>query len=287
MTVIRHPMRSVLVAPANRGDLIAKLPRSQPDAVILDLEDGVAPEAKNGARSVACTAARQLSAQHPEISVFIRVNGVGTPWFADDVAAAVYPELSAVVIPKLGSVRDVETATEILAICGCANVPIFAGIETAAGVMAVEALLVPPVDLVYFGAEDFVSDMGGDRTTGNSEVLYARSRVALAARVNDVRAIDQVVVAYSDERRFIEDAREGRNLGFTGKVCIHPSQVPLANRVFSPSVDEVDYARRLLDAYYRSSATGIGAIAFEGTMVDEPMARRARAVLDTVGFTEA
>jgi citrate lyase subunit beta / citryl-CoA lyase len=278
-------VRSVLVAPANREDMLAKLPRSQPDAVILDLEDGVAPEAKGSARGSARTCARQLSEQHAEISVFIRVNAVGSPWFADDIAAAVSPELSAVVIPKLESAVQIEMAADALASHGCAGVPIFAGIETAAGVLAVETLLIPPVELVYFGAEDFVADMGGERTVTNNEVLYARSRVALAARVNEIRAIDQVVVAYSDEERFIEDAREGRSLGFAGKVCIHPLQVPLANQVFAPSDEEVEHARRLLDAHQHASASGIGAIAFEGRMVDEPMARRARAILDSVRLT--
>jgi citrate lyase subunit beta/citryl-CoA lyase len=283
---MRRPIRSVLIAPANRKDMLAKLPRSQPDAVILDLEDGVAPEAKIAARGLARDSAIQLSAQHPEMSVFIRVNGVKSPWFFADVDAAVYPGLAAVVIPKLECVDDVKIAAEALVICGCSDVPIFAGIETAAGVMAAEALMVPPVELVYFGAEDFVADMGGERTVANSEVLYARSRVALAARVNDVQSIDQVVVAYGDEQQFVTDAREGRNLGFGGKVCIHPAQVRLANQVFSPSVAEVEHARRLLDAYQQSSASGMGAIAFEGRMVDEPMARRARTILDNVRLTE-
>jgi citrate lyase subunit beta / citryl-CoA lyase len=283
---VQRPVRSVLIAPANREDLLAKLPKSRPDAVILDLEDGVAPEAKSTARSMAHNGARHLSAQHPEVSVFIRVNGVGTPWFFDDIAAAVFPELSAVVIPKLESADQLEVAAETLASNGCADVPIVAGIETAAGVMAAEALLISPVQLVYFGAEDFVADMGGERTGTNSEVLYARSRVALAARVNNIRAIDQVVVAYSDDQRFVVDAKEGRSLGFAGKVCIHPSQVPLANRVFSPSAEEVDYARRLLEALRQSSASGIGAISFEGRMVDEPMAKRARVILDNVRVTE-
>jgi citrate lyase subunit beta/citryl-CoA lyase len=266
--------------------MLAKLPRSEPDAVILDLEDGVAPEAKEGARSLARSGADRLLAEHPEISVFIRVNGVRTPWFSDDIAVAVRPGLSAVVIPKIESLDDVEVAARTLEKHGCVDVPIFAGIETAAGAMAVETALVPPVAFVYFGAEDFVADMGGERTTSNLEVLYARSRVVLAARVSDVRAIDQVVVAYSDEQRFLSDAREGRNLGFVGKVCIHPSQVRLANQVFSPSPEEIEHARRLLDAYDRSTATGIGAIAFDGRMVDEPMAKRARSILEGVSFTE-
>ena len=133
---------------------------------------------------------------------------------------------------------------------------------------------------VYFGAEDFITDMGGVRTEAGLEVLYARSRVALGARLAGVHAIDQIVPRFDDEERFLDDARAGRAIGYGGKLCIHPSQVPLANQVFSPSVEEIDHARRLVAAHDAAIARGEAAIAFEGQMVDEPMVRRAR---DTLG----
>jgi citrate lyase subunit beta/citryl-CoA lyase len=164
---------------------------------------------------------------------------------------------------------------------------VLAGIETAAGVARVEELLRPPVTVAYFGAEDFTADMGGDRTAAGTEVLYARSRVVLAARVTGVHALDQIVTAFDDEAAFVADAELGRALGYGGKVCIHPNQVTWANRVFSPSPEQLDHARRLLAAYDAAAATGQAAIAFEGQMVDEPMARRARALLahDATGGT--
>jgi citrate lyase subunit beta/citryl-CoA lyase len=110
-------------------------------------------------------------------------------------------------------------------------------------------------------------------------VLYARSCVALAARIAGVLAIDQVVTAFGDDAGFLEDAALGRSLGYGGKLCIHPAQVPLANRAFSPSPEEVDRARRLLAAYEAAATRGEAAIDFEGQMVDEPLARHARAVL--------
>jgi citrate lyase subunit beta/citryl-CoA lyase len=160
-----------------------------------------------------------------------------------------------------------------------ADLGIFAGIESAAGVARAEDVLRTPVQWCYFGAEDFVADMGGIRTSTNHEVQYARSRVALAARVGGVHALDQVVADFRDDDRYVREAEEARALGYKGKLCIHPAQVPLANRSFTPSKDEVDHARRLLAAYEEAATRGEATIAFEGEMVDEPMARRARAVL--------
>jgi citrate lyase subunit beta / citryl-CoA lyase len=143
----------------------------------------------------------------------------------------------------------------------------------------VRELLVPPVAVAYFGAEDFVADMGGVRTPGSTEVLYARSRVALAARLAGVPAVDQVVTRLDADDHFLADAAEGRALGYRGKLCIHPAQVALANRAFSPSPEEVDRARRLMFAYEQAVARGEAAIAFEGQMIDEPLARHARTII--------
>jgi citrate lyase subunit beta/citryl-CoA lyase len=156
---------------------------------------------------------------------------------------------------------------------------ILVGVESAVGVARAEAVLQAPVRWCYFGAEDFVADMGGVRTTGNQEVLYARSRVALAARVGGVHAVDQIVADFRDDGRYVHEAEEGRALGYRGKLCIHPAQVPLAHEVFTPSHTAVEHARRLLAAYEEAATRGEATIAFEGEMVDEPMARRARAVL--------
>ncbi|HZP27647.1 MAG TPA: CoA ester lyase, partial [Acidimicrobiia bacterium] len=188
--------------------------------------------------------------------------------------------LTGVVVPKLESVAQLETVAEALAARGCSELAVLAGIESAAGVGRVEELLRPPVTIAYFGAEDFVADMGGVRTPLGREVLFARSRVVLAARLAGVHALDQIVTSFDDEAAFVADAEEGRALGYRGKLCIHPNQVAWSNRVFAPTPDELDRARRLLDAYDAASRGGDSVIVFDGQMVDEPMARRARALLD-------
>jgi citrate lyase subunit beta/citryl-CoA lyase len=158
---------------------------------------------------------------------------------------------------------------------------VVAGLETAAGVARAEAVLAHDRVLAgYFGAEDFIADMGGVRTAEGTEVLYARSAVALAARLTGTLALDQVVTDLRDEDRFRADAGVGRSLGYRGKLCIHPAQVAWSHESFSPSEAELDRARRLLDAYEQAKAAGSAAIAFEGQMVDEPLARQAQALLD-------
>ena len=273
----RLRLRSALFAPASRPELLPKLPRSGPDAVIIDLEDAVAPAGKEAARPVAAAAARRLREAHPDLPVFVRINGVGTEWFEGDVAGALVPELTGVVVPVLESVAALERVADRLADIGPLGV--IAGLETVAGVERATEVLRPPVMAAYFGAEDYIADLGGVRTPENTEVLYARSRVAVACRLAGVAALDQVVVALADEGIFTSDARQGRALGYAGKLCIHPAQVPWANRAFRPTEAELDRAGRLLALYEETQRTGAGAVAFEGRMIDEPLARQARALL--------
>jgi citrate lyase subunit beta/citryl-CoA lyase len=161
------------------------------------------------------------------------------------------------------------------------------GLETAAGVTQARTLLEHAVATAgYFGAEDFIADMGGVRTEGNMEVQSARSQVALAGRLAGVPALDQVVTDFRNDDAFERETREARALGFRGKLCIHPRQVALANAGFLPSQAEVALARRLLEAYERASASGLAAIDFEGQMVDEPLASRARQILAAAGVEE-
>jgi citrate lyase subunit beta/citryl-CoA lyase len=135
------------------------------------------------------------------------------------------------------------------------------------------------VTAAYFGAEDYVTDLGGVRTPGNAEVAHARAVVVLAARLAGVPAVDIVVPDFHDDDRFRREAAEARAFGYAGKLCIHPRQVALAHEAFVPSAEEVARARRLLAAYDEATARGTAAIAFEGQMVDEPLAARARGVL--------
>jgi citrate lyase subunit beta / citryl-CoA lyase len=266
--------RSMLFVPGNRPELAAKAPRSEPDVVVLDLEDAVPAPSKAEARETVRTAAAELAGVVP---VCVRVNPPTTSWFADD-AAALPPGLAGVVVPKLESAAQLAEVADALG-----GRPIVAGIETVRGVADAREVLAPPVAACYFGAEDYVADLGGVRTPGNAEVAYARSFVAMAARLAGVPALDMVTIDFRDDARFSAEAREARSLGYAGKLCIHPAQVALAHEAFRPTAEEADWARRLLAAF---SAAGGDTIAFEGQMVDEVVAARARAILAAAEDTE-
>jgi len=272
-------LRSLLFAPASKPEVLRKMPRSAPDGVALDLEDAVPADGKADARVHARTAGAELAREHQELAVYVRVNAVATEWFAADVADGVAPEIAGVIVPKLEAPEQLDAVSAALGDAGLGHLHVLAGLESALGVERARELLRPPVAVAYFGAEDFIADMGGVRTAHSTEVVYARSRVVLAARIAGMLALDQVVTRLDAEDHFLADAAVGRSLGYRGKLCIHPSQVTLANRAFSSSPEELDRARRLLAAYDDAVARGEAAIAFEGQMVDEPLARHARAVV--------
>lgn len=271
-------MRSLLFAPAGRPDLVAKLPRCRPDAAVIDLEDGVPEAHKDRARAAVPALVAELRRDAPELAICVRVNAPPTDWFAADVAAL--PDgLHAVVVPKLERREQLEQIAAALGAAGRAGLPVVAGIETARGVQDVRELLGPGVTVAYFGAEDYVADLGGVRTGHSREVLYARSRVALACRVAGVAALDQVVVNVRDDEAFRADAAAGRELGYHGKLCVHPGQVALAHTAFSPSSADRERARGMLEAAAAAAREGHGVIVVDGAMIDEPMLRAARDLL--------
>jgi len=272
-------LRSLLFAPAVRPDFIAKLPERGADAVVVDCEDATPAGAKDLARQ---RVREHVPALAEQCKVTVRVNAVASEWFADDINDGVVPEVAAIVVPKIDSVDALNTVSAALEANGLGNIGVIAGIETALGVTDARLLLAHErVVAAYFGAEDFIADMGGIRTASNEEVLYARSAVALAARLGGVPLLDQVVTDFRDDDRFIAECAQARAIGYSGKLCIHPGQVALANAAFIPSADEVDRARRLLEVYENATSEGLAAIDFEGQMVDEPLAVQARRIIAT------
>jgi citrate lyase subunit beta/citryl-CoA lyase len=271
-------MRNLLFAPAGRPELVAKLPRSRPDAVVLDLEDAVPAAQKDSVRATLTGLAEQLLSDAPDLPTYVRINAAETPWFDADIKAL--PRgLAGVMVPKVERREHLERVKAALADAGHRGLPVIAGVETARGVLDVRDLLGEPVTAAYFGAEDYIADLGGVRTAGSQEVLYARSRVAIACRVAGVLALDQVVVDIHDADAFRADAAQGRALGYRGKLCIHPSQVALAREAFTPSDEEVAAAQALLAQAQEAATAGLGVIVVAGAMVDEPMLRVARDTL--------
>jgi citrate lyase subunit beta / citryl-CoA lyase len=264
--------RSMLFMPASRADMIAKIPRLAPDVAVADLEDAVAPGEKAAARRTAAEAIGALDPGAPS-TVLVRVNPVGSPWFAEDVAAAAASGAAGIVVPKLATPQHRHEIQQALARNSWPGALVVAGIETALGVADARSLLASGLSGAYFGAEDYIADIGGRRSPGGEEVLYARSAVCLAAHLAGIPAVDQAVVGLSDDEHFLADARRGQNLGYQGKICIHPRQVELAHQAFTPTPDELAQARAVIAA----GAAGVGVV--DGHMVDEVHVRMARATL--------
>lgn len=275
-------VRSMLFMPGNRPDMIAKIPRFAPDVAVADLEDAVVADAKQAARSAAAAAIDALdaaaAASPVPSTVLIRVNPVGSPWFADDVAAAAACAATGLVVPKLESQHQVDQVRQVMAEHSWLDGLLVAGLETALGVADARTLLGRGVSGVYFGAEDYVADIGGRRSRGGEEVLYARSQVLLAARLAGIPALDQVVPDLADDEQFLADARAGQNLGYQGKMCIHPRQVPLAHQVFTPTDAEIAHAREVLGA----GQAGVGVV--DGQMIDDVHVRMAQTVMARAGL---
>jgi citrate lyase subunit beta/citryl-CoA lyase len=267
--------RSALFVPGHRTDRLAKADRTRPDAVIVDWEDAVPVAGKEEARSVSLAA---LGEQRPDVdTVLVRINAAGTPWFDADLAAAAEAVaggvLDGVVLPKY---EHPEQLAWVRAALPSAAV-VVVGIESVLGVADARPLLAEAPEAAYFGAEDFIADIGGRRTSGGNEVLYARSKVCLAACLAAVSTLDQVTAAVRDTEAFRADAEMGRSLGYTGKICLHPVQVGIAHEVFTPSESEMAHAREVL----RAAEGGVGVV--DGQMVDAVHVTMARDVLARAG----
>ncbi|GAA5235811.1 CoA ester lyase [Verticiella sediminum] len=282
-TALGEPLlRSLLFAPANRPDLVLKFPRAAADCSVIDLEDGTALAEKQAARADLRNLVEQVRAAGLSGPLGVRVNAPDSPFFAEDVAAAVTCAPDVILLPKAEAVEDVlRLAAAIQA--GGREIAVFAGIETAAGVLHAPQICACTrvLQAVFFGAEDLAADIGAQRTDRGDEVLAARSMVLLAARASRILAIDQAVVDIRDDERFLRDCAASRNLGYDGKTCLTPRQTALANQAFSPSAKELDYAQRLVAAYEAARARGLGAFDFEGRMIDTPLLRRAERLLRT------
>ncbi len=258
--------RSYLFVPGDRPERYAKALASGADAVIVDLEDAVAPAAKVAARRALSD---WLAAGHRGVAV--RINAVDTPWFGDDLAAAAHAGVSAIVLPK--AERALALAQLHRRVPQAALLPL---IETAVGIDRVRELAgAAGVQRLLFGSIDLQLDLGVDGD--GEELLLYRSQLVLASRLAQIAApVDGVCTALDDEAAVRADAHRARRLGYGGKLCIHPRQVAPVNDCFSPTAAEVAWARRVVDA--TDGAAG-AAVAVDGKMVDRPVLLRAQALL--------
>jgi citrate lyase subunit beta/citryl-CoA lyase len=259
---LRH-CRSLLFLPASNPRAIAKARELAADMIFLDLEDGVKPEDRPEARKAAGEAVREGFGGRPAA---IRVNRIGTADYGADIIALRHGKADYVILPKVEKPGDVHDARRLL------ERPVLAMIETAAGVLHAAAIAREAAGLIA-GTNDLSADLGLPPGVGREGLAVALQTIVLAARAARIAAFDGVFNALDDPEGFEKECEEGRRYGFDGKTLIHPGQVEIANRVFSPGEHEVEEARRLVAA-----ATG-GAERFEGRMIEAMHVEQARLVL--------
>lgn len=258
--------RSWLFVPGNRPERFEKALASGADAVIVDLEDAVAPADKGAAREAV---AAWLSPDRP---VYLRINAADTEWFADDLELVGHPGVAGVVLPK-AEAADVLARVAVRLAPAAVLLPL---VETGFGVARAETLAAQPRVLrLMFGTIDFQLDLGIDGE--GEELAFFRSKLVLASRLAGVQPpIDGVTTAIRDLDRLQADTQRARRMGFGGKLCIHPDQVATVNRAFAPSDEELAWAHRVVEA---AGAADGAAVAVDGKMVDRPVLLRAQRMI--------
>lgn len=266
--------RSALFLPAANARAIVKARSLDCDAVILDLEDAVAPAAKPAARDAAVAAVRDGGWGHR--AVLIRVNALVTPWSEDDFAAfAGLDGLDGLVVPKVGDAADAAVA-----VSRAGSVPIWAMIETPRAVLAADAIAVTPgVAALVAGTNDLGADLHARPHADRLPLLFSLSRIVLAARAAGIFAFDGVFNSLTDAMGLAREANHGRDLGFDGKSVIHPGQIAAVNAVFGPSAGEIAAAHGLIATFDTVLAKGSGVTAHGGAMVEALHVAAARRLL--------
>jgi citrate lyase subunit beta/citryl-CoA lyase len=265
--------RSLLYVPASSEPMLRKAGSRGADVLIVDLEDGVLPEAKDVAREQARRLWSGLEFGGSE--ALVRVNAAGSPWQDADLASAEAIRPDGVVLPKCEDPSAVAAVAHRLP-----ATPLFLMVETARGVLAAAELArVERVAGLLFGAADFRASVRASRDPDETELLLARGTLVLAARAAGVLAFDTPFFDYRDEVGLERSARRARTLGFDGKTAIHPGQVGVLNRVFAPTAEEVERAKAVVAALEAAAREGRGVATVDGEMVEALHAAEARRTL--------
>ncbi len=277
--------RSLLFMPGDSLRKIRKATALETDCVIMDLEDGVAVNRKDAARQTVAEALSTLDFGGRER--LVRINPPDTPWMEKDLAVTLPARPDGYVLPKVQSPEEIRAVARRLAQAEerhgwpPGSLALLVVVETARGILALPEIARADLRLqaLMFGAEDLAGDLGARRTREGWEVFHARSQVVIAAAAHGLQAIDMVFVDLADLAGLEAECTFGRQLGYTGKMAIHPRQLPVINRLFSPSSEEIQRAQALLQAFQAQEASGSGVFEWQGKMVDRPMVRAAQRIL--------
>jgi len=287
--------RSWMFVPGHRQKMIDKALGLNADAIMLDIEDGVAPSEKDTARKLIAEAlGRERLRRSP--ARFVRINAIGHERMAADLGAVLRPGLDGLVLPKVETPEEVLKVDAILKEREPAvkvergSVKFLVAVESPRGLLNAPAIAASTDRVIglMFGAEDYGRELGlpTAREGEARDLIYARSAMVVAAASAHVQAVDGVWVDLQDSEGLLGFARQSRRLGFSGMSLIHPSQIDPINGVFSPTPEEIDYSQRVVQAYEEAVARGDGSIAFGGQLIDRPIVERARRTLEMAEMLE-
>jgi len=275
-----RPRRSVLYMPGANERALEKAKALPADAIIFDLEDAVAPDAKAEARERVCAAV--ASGEYGGRELTIRANGLDTEWHADDLAAISAAGPAAVVVPKINSVADVQAIEAALEKHGAPDhTAIWAMVETPVAMLHAEEIASASERLavLVMGTNDLAKELHAEHVPGRQPLLTGLGLCLLAARATGKVILDGVYNDIKDEDGFRAECVQGRQMGFDGKTLIHPSQLEPCNEVFAPSEDEVAQSRKIIAAFEEATAEGRGVVTVDGRMIENLHVDNARRVL--------
>ena len=292
--IAARPRRSVLYMPGSNARALEKARAIPADALILDLEDAVAPDAKEEARQQVCDAVKVGGYGKREIA--IRVNGLDTPWGAEDIKAAVAAGPDAILVPKINSAADVARAEQALSDAGAKpGLQLWCMIETPLAMLNIqsiaEAAQKPGSRMAVWvmGTNDIAKELRAAHTPDRVPMLASLGLALIAARAYGLVILDGVYNDIKDEEGFVAVCEQGRDMGFDGKTLIHPSQVGPCNNIFSPDPETVAFARKTIEAFELPENKGKGVLKVDGKMVEilhAEIARRTVAIADAIAELE-
>ena len=279
-------IRSLLFVPGNQPNMLAKAATFTPDAFVPDMEDSVAWDDKSQARQVVADHLEMLG--NTGIKVIPRINSLDTGLCEKDLSAIIGPQIYGVSVGKINSAQDVSLISKCIAHLESerkitkGSIKLVLWIETAAGLLNAYDILSSDDRIIAaaFGAEDFTNDMEIKRNEDDREILFARSQVAIAARAAGVLALDPPFFGFKDPDNLKINSELSKSIGFKGKFAIHPLQVEIINKCFSPTKKEIDHALEVIRVFEEAAAKGRGSTSLEGQVVDVPVVKRAEALID-------
>ncbi len=291
MTANLRPRRSVLYMPGANARAMEKARTLPADALILDMEDAVAPDAKELARAQIASVVGERGFGRRE--VVVRVNGLATPWGRSDVQAVAGSGADAILFPKVEDPDEVLAAVAALDAAGApGDLPVWIMAETPRAILRIDAIASahPRLALIVMGTSDLAKEMRVRHTIDRIGLVPALSRCVLAARASGLDILDGVHLDLDDDAGLRSACEQGRALGFDGKTLIHPRQIPVANEVFAPGEGAVGTARRIIDAWSAAKSQGKGVVVVDGRLVENlhvDEARRTLAMHDAIRQLEA